>query len=324
MDTGDSMRNFRFYQTPIAMTLLALTVLLLSMVTTPVSADTPAVLEIEISTDADTTELTITVRHNNPTSSHYVNRIDVEVDDDVQRVTILEAQTSTQFTITHDLGQSEYQRVRVRANCNIHGWSSWKTLGEQPQSGCLVATATYGSELSPQVQFLRGFRDHTVLNTFAGRSFMMAFNDVYYSFSPNVASIISENGVLKGTMKGALYPLIGILHLSSAAFNLFSFNPELGVVMAGLIASSLIGLIYILPFALILSLIKKVKISSKITRLMGVVWAISILVIFVAEVTKSPLIMMASTSIFVLATMNLITLVVINQVTKHYNRSNVS
>ncbi|HUK51278.1 MAG TPA: CFI-box-CTERM domain-containing protein, partial [Terriglobales bacterium] len=52
---------------------------------------------------------------------------------------------------------------------------------------CFIATATFGSQLAPQVQFLRTFRDQQIMNTFAGRSFMIAFNAWYYSFSPQVA-----------------------------------------------------------------------------------------------------------------------------------------
>ncbi|MCZ2845259.1 MAG: hypothetical protein O2U61_01975, partial [Candidatus Bathyarchaeota archaeon] len=37
---------------------------------------------------------------------------------------------------------------------------------------CVIATATYGSELSPEVSFLRIFRDQTVMSTFAGKQFM--------------------------------------------------------------------------------------------------------------------------------------------------------
>ena len=53
--------------------------------------------------------------------------------------------------------------------------------------GCLIATAAYGSEMAPQVQFLRELRDNTVLQTQAGTSFMTGFNQFYYSFSPAVA-----------------------------------------------------------------------------------------------------------------------------------------
>ena len=108
---------------------------------------------------------------------------------------------------------------------------------EEPVTGlCIIATATYGSELSPEVQFLRGFRDNTVYSTFAGSSFMKVFNEFYYSFSPNVASAIADNSALRDIMRTVLYPLIGILHVASTAFSVLSFSSELGVVVAGLIA----------------------------------------------------------------------------------------
>ena len=50
--------------------------------------------------------------------------------------------------------------------------------------GCLIATATYGSELAPQVQQLREIRDNHLLGTESGTSFMNSFNQFYYSFSP--------------------------------------------------------------------------------------------------------------------------------------------
>ena len=53
--------------------------------------------------------------------------------------------------------------------------------------GCLIATAVYGSEMSPQVQFLREIRDNKVMSTELGISFMNKFNQFYYSFSPLVA-----------------------------------------------------------------------------------------------------------------------------------------
>ena len=42
------------------------------------------------------------------------------------------------------------------------------TAGEG--GGCLIATATYGSELAPQVQLLREIRDNKVLQTSSGTS----------------------------------------------------------------------------------------------------------------------------------------------------------
>ena len=56
------------------------------------------------------------------------------------------------------------------------------TSGEE-SGGCLIATATFGSELAPQVQLLREIRDNTVLQTESGTIFMTGFNHFYYSFS---------------------------------------------------------------------------------------------------------------------------------------------
>ena len=49
--------------------------------------------------------------------------------------------------------------------------------------GCLIATATFDSELSPQVQKLREIRDSKLLQTESGTQFMESFNSFYYSFS---------------------------------------------------------------------------------------------------------------------------------------------
>lgn len=64
--------------------------------------------------------------------------------------------------------------------------------------GCLIATATCGSEISLQVQHLREIRDSKLLNTESGSSFMSTFNNFYYSFSPYVADYERENLWQKG------------------------------------------------------------------------------------------------------------------------------
>lgn len=173
---------------------------------------------------------------------------------------------------------------------------------------CIIATSTYGSYLAPEVQFLRSFRQQVVYSTFAGSQFMEIFNAWYYSFSPTVAGFIVDNPAIKPVMRDVLYPLLRVLHLARTTYEVFSFNSEVGIVMAGLVASSLIGIIYFLPFALLFSLVKKVKVFAKMIRMTGLVWVGSVLAIVVAEVTKSPLIMMTSTGIFVLATISATTL----------------
>ena len=74
--------------------------------------------------------------------------------------------------------------------------------------GCLIATAAFGSEMAPQVQFLREIRDNTVLQTESGISFMTGFNQFYYSFSPAIADYERENIVFKEAVKITITPML--------------------------------------------------------------------------------------------------------------------
>ena len=77
--------------------------------------------------------------------------------------------------------------------------------------GCLIATATYDSELAPQVQFLREIRDNTVLGTHSGTAFMSVFNSFYYLFSPTIADLERQNPMFKEAVKIVIMPLISTL-----------------------------------------------------------------------------------------------------------------
>jgi hypothetical protein len=79
--------------------------------------------------------------------------------------------------------------------------------------GCLIATATFGSEMSPQVQQLRELRDNIVLNTESGNSFMTSFNQFYYSFSPTIADLERQNPIFKETVRVAITPLLTSLSI---------------------------------------------------------------------------------------------------------------
>ena len=83
--------------------------------------------------------------------------------------------------------------------------------------GCLIATATYGSELAPQVQMLREIRDNQLMNTESGTSFMSTFNEIYYSFSPYIADMERESPVFKEAVKLAITPMISSLALMENA-----------------------------------------------------------------------------------------------------------
>jgi len=114
--------------------------------------------------------------------------------------------------------------------------------------GCLIATATYGSELAPQVQLLREIRDNTVLQTQSGTSFMTAFNQFYYSFSPVIADNERENPAFKETVKLTLTPLLASLTLLQHA-DIDSESEMLGYGISIILLN--IGMYFIAPAVLI-------------------------------------------------------------------------
>ena len=87
----------------------------------------------------------------------------------------------------------------------------------EPDSGCLIATAAYGTELAPQVQLLREIRDNTLFSTTSGTSFMLGFNTLYYSFAPTVADWERESPMFKETVKTLITPMLSTLSIMSLA-----------------------------------------------------------------------------------------------------------
>jgi len=86
-------------------------------------------------------------------------------------------------------------------------------ITEKEGGGCLIATATYGTELAPQVQMLREIRDDTILSTQSGTSFMNLFNSIYYSFSPVIADMERESPIFREAVKIAITPLLYTLSI---------------------------------------------------------------------------------------------------------------
>jgi hypothetical protein len=128
---------------------------------------------------------------------------------------------------------------------------------QQQQSnggGCLIATAAFGSEMAPQVQFLRELRDNTVLQTESGTSFMAGFNQFYYSFSPAIADYERENPVFKEAVKLTLTPLLTSLTLLQYT-DIDSESEMLGYGIGVILLN--IGMYFVAPAVLIMKVMKK-------------------------------------------------------------------
>ena len=119
--------------------------------------------------------------------------------------------------------------------------------------GCLIATATYGSEMATEVQQLRELRDNQLLQTASGTVFMSTFNDVYYSFSPIIADYERENPLFKEAVKIAITPMINSLSLMENA------NSESEVISLGLSVIMLNIAMYLAVPAVLIVGIRKIK-----------------------------------------------------------------
>jgi peptide/nickel transport system substrate-binding protein len=170
------------------------------------------------------------------------------------------------------------------------------TLPPQQPSGCLIATAAFGSELTPQVQYLRNFRENYILSTSSGAAFMNAFNSVYYSFSPQVADYERGQPWLQSAVKAGLYPLFGILMVSERAH--FIASGEIGSIISGSLASMLIGAVYLWPAGLSARVQNRFSVATKISLLtLGAALAMT----FLGLVAGSSFLLTFSTPLIVLS-----------------------
>ena len=128
-----------------------------------------------------------------------------------------------------------------------------QSFNETENGGCLIATATFGTEMAPQVQLLREIRDNIVLQTESGISFMTAFNQFYYSFSPTIADYERENPIFKEGVKLTITPLLASLTLLQFA----DINSESEILGYGISIILLnVGIYFGIPAAFIMKIRK--------------------------------------------------------------------
>lgn len=122
------------------------------------------------------------------------------------------------YTFAYSNGADDFDNQLSKFDDTLN---SFKILSEPEKQtsetkeggGCLIATATFGSELAPQVQQLRELRDNTILSTKSGVAFMTGFNQLYYSFSPTLADLERENPTFKEAVKITITPMLTSLSL---------------------------------------------------------------------------------------------------------------
>lgn len=172
------------------------------------------------------------------------------------------------------------------------------------ESRCVIATASFGSELSPQVSLLRDFRDEVVMSTYSGSRFMAAFNSFYYSWSPGVAEVIRRNPSLASITRALISPLLATISAGTEIRKL-SINEELSVILMGIFVSSVLGLIYLAPPLLLLS-IKFKPVNWKTVRFLFSMLLLSSLMLPLGIISFSDILTMISSSALVLSNLLLV------------------
>ena len=119
--------------------------------------------------------------------------------------------------------------------------------------GCLIATATYDSELTAQVQQLRELRDNKLLQTESGTAFMTTFNQFYYSFSPTIADLEREHPVFKEMVKITITPMI----YSLSILNHVDMDSEIETLMYGISLIILNAMMYFVVPSVAVIIVKK-------------------------------------------------------------------
>lgn len=135
------------------------------------------------------------------------------------------------------------------------------TTTPPPQSGCLIVTATLGTEMAPEVLFMRHVRDDMIGSNDIGRILVVGWNNFYYSWSPTIAETISNSKMLRPASNILLVPLFAITHITAIVYSTVSLlNPVVSSVIAFLSAAVLSIAIYMLmPFFVIHKIYARIK-----------------------------------------------------------------
>lgn len=87
-----------------------------------------------------------------------------------------------------------------------------EVIGLLDDKHCFIATAAFGSDMAPEVQSFREFRNKFLLSNSLGKAFVK----FYYKHSPYYAHLIAESEVAKTGVRVALWPLLLFARMSVA------------------------------------------------------------------------------------------------------------
>ena len=85
-----------------------------------------------------------------------------------------------------------------------------KVAGLLDGKSCFIATAAFGSDMAPEVETFRQFRNKYLLSSELGKDFVRT----YYKYSPKYAAIIQQSDILRAGVRAVLWPMLAVVKLS--------------------------------------------------------------------------------------------------------------
>ncbi len=145
---------------------------------------------------------------------------------------VLGAFNLTELQLMHDTDQ-------IRPATTAQTFSTTYYASDQPHFKCIIATAAYGSEMAPEVIYMRYVRDRVVGSTPTGKILRDDFNNWYYVWSPPIAQYISDKPLLRAVFRVLLVPIDISVRVADLAFHAVggeNFGSILGFAVAAIIA----------------------------------------------------------------------------------------
>jgi hypothetical protein len=157
-------------------------------------------------------------------------------------------ETATATSVTSAITTSVTSAITTSAVITTETVSTEQSHTPISSPRCVIATAAYGSELAPEVVYMRYVRDRLIGSTPTGRTLVASFNVFYYSWSPPLAERIAGNGLLRALFRVLLLPLVGIVHITALTFMgmaSMTENADMASVVAFVAAAAMTLTIYV-------------------------------------------------------------------------------
>jgi M6 family metalloprotease-like protein len=166
---------------------------------------------------------------------------------------------------TDEIGTTEACSAPVTAT----GATRAQTTVTIASPSCVIATAAFGSAMAPEVAYMRYVRDNLIGSAHLGRILVDRFNAFYYSWSPQVAQIVSSNSFLRAAFRFLLVPVIAAVRAAALSFLAISGitgSADAAAIVAFVLAASICILAYfVLPLIVGLKLIYATRRSRRNT-----------------------------------------------------------